>query len=273
MVTIVIADDHKLFAQGLANILSEDKDLLVKAIFNDGKSMVDYLTGQDADIALVDLNMPHFDGKSTLLLLKEMEIESKRIVLSMYAEESLLKECMEIGIEAYLMKDTEPEVLINAIKEVHEGSYHFHQKPFIKPKKNKLFKDDFINKYKLSKREIEVVHLILEGLTNIKIAKKLFLAPYTVDTHRKNILHKLGINKTAELAKIAVEQNIVQQKNIAVEQEQDIVQQKNTTVEQEQGIVQQKNTTVEQEQGIVQQKNTTVEQEQDIVQQNQTLNY
>jgi DNA-binding NarL/FixJ family response regulator len=208
MIDIVIVDDHKLFAQGLANILTEDKELNVKAIFNDGRSLIDYLKNNSSHIVLIDLNMPQFDGKSTLLQLKANDIKTKRIVLSMYAEDVLLKECIEIGIDAYLMKDVEPENLIQAIKEIHSGHYFFDYLSISKPYINHSFKDDFINKYKISKRELEVVNLIVGGLTNVKIAEKLFISTFTVDTHRKNILQKLEVKNTAELVKKAFEQGI-----------------------------------------------------------------
>lgn len=209
MINIVIVDDHKLFAQGLANILAEDKDLNVKAIFNDGRSLIDYLKNNSSHIALIDLNMSHFDGKSTLLHLKANHIKTKRIVLSMYAEEVLLKECIEIGIDAYLMKDIEPEDLIHVIKEVHKGQYQFDHLSIGRTNIEHSFKDDFVNKFKLSKRELEIINLIVGGLTNIKIGEKLFISTFTVDTHRKNILQKLAVKNTAELVTKAFEQGII----------------------------------------------------------------
>jgi len=208
MIDIVIVDDHKLFAQGLANILMEDKELNVKAVFNDGRSLIDYLKNNTSHIALIDLNMPHFDGKSTLIQLKTNNIKTKRIVLSMYAQDVLLKECIEIGIDAYLMKDVEPENLIQTIKEIHTGQYLFESLNISDANSNHSFKDDFINKYKLSKRELEIVNLIVGGLTNVKIGEKLFISTFTVDTHRKNILQKLEVKNTAELVKKAFEQGI-----------------------------------------------------------------
>ena len=209
MIDIVIVDDHKLFAQGLANILAEDKELNVKAIFNDGRSLVDYLKNNTSHIALIDLNMPHFDGKNTLLHFNANSIKIKRIILSMYAEDSLLKECIEIGIDAYLMKDVEPDSLIQIIKDVYLSQYKFDFLSLLKANINYSFKDDFINKYKLSKRELEIVNLIVGGLTNVKIADKLFLSTFTIDTHRKNILQKLEVKNTAELVKLAFEQGII----------------------------------------------------------------
>ncbi len=209
MIDIVIADDHKLFAQGLANILAEEQDFTIKAIFNDGRSMVDYLSNQTAHVAIIDLNMPQFDGKSTLLKLNEKKIEVKKLVLSIYAEKKLLDECIKIGIDAYLLKDVEPETLTETIRKLALGTYDFDKTGICDNSSSNLsFKDNFIIKYKLSKREIEVLKLITEGLTNHKIAEKLFLSTFTIDTHRKNIIQKVGVKNTAELVKFAFEQNL-----------------------------------------------------------------
>jgi DNA-binding NarL/FixJ family response regulator len=126
----------------------------------------------------------------------------------MYADEKLINDCIELGIDAYLLKDTEPDTLVEVITKVVNNQYILNASQLIN-KNNKIeFKDDFINKFRLSKRELEVIQLVTNGYSNIKIAQKLFLSPYTVDTHRKNILQKLEINNTAELVKIALEQNL-----------------------------------------------------------------
>ena len=208
MIDIVITDDHKLFAQGLANILAETEEFNIKAIFNDGRSTIDYLSNQSADIAIIDLNMPHFDGKSTIKKMNEKNINIKKLVLTMYADEKLIKDCIELGIDAYLLKDTEPDILIDVITKVVNNQYQLNAEQVKHINNEIIFKDDFVNKFKLSKREIEVIKLIVNGYTNVKIADKLFLSTFTVDTHRKNILQKLEISNTAELVKIALEQNI-----------------------------------------------------------------
>ena len=208
MIDIVITDDHKLFAQGLANILAETEGFNIKAVFNDGRSTIDYLSNQSADIAIIDLNMPHFDGKSTIKKMNDKDINIKKLVLTMYADEKLIKDCIELGINAYLLKDTEPDILVDVITKVVNNQYQLNAEE-VKHVNNEIeFKDAFVNKFKLSKREVEVIQLIVNGFTNVKIANKLFLSTYTVDTHRKNILQKLEICNTAELVKIALEQNL-----------------------------------------------------------------
>ena len=209
MINIVIADDHTLFAKGLASILSEEQDFNIKGIFNDGRSMIDFVKNQEVDIAIIDLNMPKFDGRDTLANLNESEdLNLKRIIVSMYAEEALLNDCYDLGIDAYVLKDTEPDILKNIIREVYEGAYVMNDNEISKPKKGNYFRDDFNSKYKLSKREVEVINLIVEGHTNVKIAEYLFLSAFTIDTHRKNILRKLGLKNIAELIKFAIDQKI-----------------------------------------------------------------
>jgi DNA-binding NarL/FixJ family response regulator len=208
MIDIVITDDHKLFAKGLANILAETEGFNIKAVFNDGRSTIDYLSNQSADIAIIDLNMPHFDGKNTINKMNEKNINIKKLVLTMYADEKLIDDCVNLGIDAYLLKDTEPDILVDVITKVVNNQYQLNAKQ-VKHINNEIeFKDDFVNKFKLSKREVEVIKLIVNGFTNAKIADKLFLSTYTVDTHRKNILQKLEIGNTAELVKIALQQNL-----------------------------------------------------------------
>ncbi|MBU1371997.1 MAG: response regulator transcription factor [Bacteroidetes bacterium] len=213
MINIVIADDHTLFAKGLASILSEEQDFNIKGIFNDGRSMIDFVKNQEVDIAIIDLNMPRFDGRDTLANLNELEdFNLKRIIVSMYAEETLLNDCYDLGIDAYVLKDTEPDILKNIIREVYEGEYIINDNQISKPKKGNYFRDDFISKYRLSKREIEIINLIVEGHSNVKIAEMLFLSSFTIDTHRKNSLRKLGLKNIAELIKFAIEQNVKNQK-------------------------------------------------------------
>ncbi len=206
MIKIIIADDHKLFALGLASILNNDDEIIIEAIFNDGRSAISYLKNNAADIILLDLNMPFFDGFNTIEEIKNQGIVSKIMVISMYAEDAIIKKCLDAGVSAFLLKDTEPDLLIKYIKEVYTGEGQIiNQKPF---DQNITFKDDFITKHRLSTREVEIVKLLVNGFSTPKISKHLSLSPFTIDTHRKNILSKFGLKSTAELVKIAVEQNI-----------------------------------------------------------------
>ncbi|WP_183906684.1 response regulator transcription factor [Rufibacter immobilis] len=208
MIDIVIADDHKLFAQGLANLLNTDPDLQVTAIFNDGRSLLDHLQSQPTQVALIDLNMPFFNGEKTLQRMKEQGICCKKIVITMYADERLLKSCLALGIDAYLLKNTELDVVIDTIKAVVAGTYVLDQRASGQRIEDPTFKDDFLNVHKLSKREVEIVKLVAKGLTSAEIADTLFLSILTVDTHRRNIHQKLKVKNTAELIQLALKQDL-----------------------------------------------------------------
>ncbi|MGM0582530.1 MAG: response regulator [Bacteroidota bacterium] len=208
-ISTIIADDHKLFAQGLSNILGQSDEIEIKAVVHNGKALVQELKNEPTDLALIDLNMPELDGIGAIKQIQSMSIKTKLIILSTYADEKLVEEAKNLKVDAYLLKDAEPEELLYTIKEVMENRYEFNLNHILKqtePLEN--FSDDFLKKYKLSRREIEIIQLLKKGLTNQEIADKIFLSVLTIQTHRKNIIQKLEVNNTAGLIAFAHEHNI-----------------------------------------------------------------
>lgn len=199
MISIAIADDHKLFSEGIASILESDTELSVKKICTNGKQLVEYLKTSDVDLLLIDLNMPIMDGASTIRVLRNNQVKSKIVVLSMYADEQIYNKCRELDINGYLHKDADAQHLIDSIKLIFSGQDVFDYDSPVGPQANELFKDNFAKKFKLSNREIEIIGLIRSGHTTPEIASKLFLSIHTVTTHRKNILHKLNVRNIAEM--------------------------------------------------------------------------
>ena len=200
MITIAIVDDHKLMSEGIASILQSDPELTVSKICSNGKELVEYLKSNVVDLVLVDLNMPVLDGPSTIRILKNNQTPCKIVVLSMYADENIYAKCREMDINGYLHKDSDAQHLIDTIKVIHGGENrydydHAPQSDHIDP----IFDDKFLNKFKLSRRELEIIGLVRNGHTNQEIADLLFLSIHTVMTHRKNILHKLNVRNTAEM--------------------------------------------------------------------------
>ncbi len=202
MIRIVLADDHKLFAEGVAKLLATDPELVVEGIFENGYQLIEYLSKNDADIALVDLNMPKMDGFEAITRLRQVKPSCKAIVLSMYADEDIFKKAEKAAVDDYLLKDVEPDELVYTVKEVHDGHYVLNFEHVVSQTVPANFNDDFAKKYKLSKREVEIVRLVAHGLTNNDIADKLFLSVYTVQTHRRNIIEKLDVKNTAELVNL-----------------------------------------------------------------------
>ena len=208
MIRIALADDHKLFAKGIEGILEDEHDLMVVGVFSNGKELCDYLADNQIDVVLSDLNMPIMDGFGVLDHCKEFHPDLKVVVLSMYDEEKIYKQCIDQKADAFILKDADPDELVFTIREVFEGR---HVLNFERVKKQALqvaYFDVFRAKYKLSRRETEIIHLIKDGIQNTEIAIMLSLSKQTVETHRKNIYQKLQISSRIELVNMAHQMNL-----------------------------------------------------------------
>ena len=208
MIRIAIADDHTLFAKGLQGLIEEHEDFHVLELFPDGQELVDFLKTNDVDVVLTDLNMPVLDGFGVIEVLKKKKLGPKVVVLSMYDDEKMFKECVKKGADAFLLKDSDPDEVVFTIHEVFEGRHVLDYKRVLKQANPDSFFDAFREKYKLSKRESEIIHLIKEGNMNKEIAAMLSLSIQTVETHRKNIHQKLQVNARIELINKIHEMNI-----------------------------------------------------------------
>lgn len=208
MIKIAIADDHKLFAQGVANLLEEVGEFEVVGVFTTGMALVNFLKEKAVDLIITDMNMPGMDGMALIQNLKQNKVRSKIIVLSMYDDENIYKHCVKQGIDAYVLKDADHEELILTIREVMEDRHVMNFQRMVNQNDNDLYDDAYKQKFRLSKREIEVLKQVLQGKTNKEIADCLFLSVFTVETHRKHIHQKLGVSNSIELMKKTLEMNL-----------------------------------------------------------------
>jgi DNA-binding NarL/FixJ family response regulator len=205
MIRIALADDHTLFAKGLEGLLEEHEDLKVIGLFPNGKSLIEFLPGNNVDVILTDLNMPILDGFGVLDTCKTKFPDIKVIVLSMYDDEKIYRNCMLKGADGFILKDADPDELVFTIHEIFEGR---HVKSFarvIQQANQDSFYDSFRVKYSLSRREVEIMRLIKDGNLNKEIAKELSLSIQTVETHRKNVYLKLQVSSRIELVNKANE--------------------------------------------------------------------
>lgn len=208
MIKIALADDHNLFAKGIEGILEEEEDMMVVRTFPNGKDLVDFLDGQTVDVILTDLNMPILDGFGVLAAVKKKFPEIKVVVLSMYDEEKIYKQVINGGADAFILKDADPDELIFTIHEVNEGRYVHNFEKVKKQASQGVYFDSFRVKYRLSRRETEIIRLIKDGVQNKEIAEMLSLSQQTIETHRKNIHVKLGVTSRIELVNKAYEMNL-----------------------------------------------------------------
>lgn len=205
-----MADDHKMFAQGMASILDKEPDFEVVGIFTNGKQVLNYLQQQEADILITDMNMPGMDGIGLIQELKKQKNKIKIIVLSMYDEEEIFKNCVKQGINAYVLKNADPEELVFTIHEVIEKRHIINFQHVLYQAEDNPFDhlDGYALKFKLSKREFEILRYIAKGKTNKEIADTLYLSVHTVETHRKHIHTKLNVSSSSELIKKALDMGL-----------------------------------------------------------------
>jgi len=208
MIKIVMADDHKMFATGIANLLEKEEDFNVIGIYQRGVDLLATLKKTQPDVILTDLNMPGMDGLDLIQEIVKQCAKCKIIVLSMYDEEKIFKKCQKAGADAYVLKDADSDELIYTIREVYENRHVMNFHNTLKQATDDVFLDAYKDKFKLSRRELQILKMIKEGEDNKEIAEHLNLSVYTVETHRKNIHLKLDVNTGVELIKKAMDMNL-----------------------------------------------------------------
>lgn len=204
---LAIVDDHKLFRKGLITLL--DGNNLINNIYeaSSGIEFLSLLDENEIDIVLMDIDMPEMDGIETTqkALLKKPDL--KIISLSMYKDDEYYFKMINAGALGFLVKDTDIENLLNAIETVGKGEKYFSSDKLyniIMHSKSVIYESDA-----LTDREKEVLNLICKGLSNQKIAEKLFVSKRTIDKHRENILSKTGCNNTASLIMYANKNKLI----------------------------------------------------------------
>ena len=207
VINLIIADDHNLFLDGLKQLFKDEENIAVIDIANNGKELLEIVGKQSTDIILLDINMPGMNGLDAIKFIKKSHPQIKIIILSTYNDDHLVEKAKILGANGYLLKTANKDELLETIQLVHKGQACF---PYRLPKTSNGFDepDIFLSQFNLTLREKDILQHIKAGLTNQQIADKLFLSVYTVDTHRKNIMHKLSLRNPAQLMKFIIENNL-----------------------------------------------------------------
>jgi DNA-binding NarL/FixJ family response regulator len=207
MVRVFIVDDHPVVIEGVHSLLQNEKDIEWAGQAMNAQSCLGFFVSNTADVVLMDINMAGMDGMELCAVMKERYPKVMILGLSTFNQGVYIKKMMENGASGYILKNSSKQELIQAIHAVSRGDLYFGGEVGIallehqKSSKNEL--------PELSSREKEILELIAEGYTNPQIAGKLFLSPFTVDSHRKNLLAKLNVKNTATLIKLAVEHKLI----------------------------------------------------------------
>ncbi|MEO0895880.1 MAG: response regulator transcription factor [Bacteroidota bacterium] len=205
MISVLIADDHQMFRQGIISLLSDQDDITFVGEASNGQEVLNLSKETSPDLILLDVEMPKMDGFETMRRLKTWKSPPKVLVLTMHKTPEFTKNIVQAGASGLVQKDAGKELLLKSIRQiVHEGKYFSDDI-------NALLLESLHGEQKktsLSKREKEVVKLIVDGLTTKEIADKLFLSKHTIESHRQNILLKLELKNTAELVKYAIQHGL-----------------------------------------------------------------
>ncbi len=207
--TIFIADDHNIVAKGIASIFQKIDSKLKVEIFSNGKELYDACEKQLPHIVFLDIDMPVWDGRKTLVELKKTFPQLRCMMLSMNNEKEIIDDCINNGANGYLNKDCTETELYEAITTKEEIYFSLD----VLKKLSGYQKTNNIHKLNLQEpltdRELEILALFCEGLSPKEIGEKIYLSPRTVETHKKNIMHKMDVNSIGKLISVALKNKLV----------------------------------------------------------------
>ncbi len=183
----ILIDDHCLFNDGLSLVLRESPDFTVVEQVYDSRLALTACSKHAPDLVLVDFNMPHVDGLAVVEQVKQLPHPARIVVISMYAEKREIARFTELLVDGYIAKTVAADRLLTLLRQVMAGERVVETDNPTLPRSD----DTFVVRYGLTKREIEILKRVKQGLTTEQIADELFLSYFTVQTHRKNISQKL----------------------------------------------------------------------------------
>ena len=212
-ISVYIADDHTLFRKAMVNLIRTFENVAEVKDAENGKELLNLMKNQMPDVAIVDLQMPVMDGAETCENIIQKYPDVKIIILTMHDSEKYILHMMEMGVHAFLLKNTEPEELEEAIHSIIEKDFYHNDLVAAVLRKNVKEKRTghrpVFNTADLSDREKEIVILVCQELTIKEIGQKLSLSENTVRNHRANIMEKVGVSNMVGLVKYAYESGLV----------------------------------------------------------------
>jgi DNA-binding NarL/FixJ family response regulator len=211
---ILIADDHAMVRDGVKNLIRQNKDLIVIGEAKSGNETLELYEQLQPDLLILDISMPDMNGMEVSRAILAKNPSANIVILSMYEDEDYISRCLEYGVKGYVVKNESGGELDYAIKSVLQGKNYFSRQAqdviFKKYSQNVSRKKQQEDTVKLTKRELEIIRLISEGLTSQQMADKLFISHRTVETHRANLMKKIGVKNAVELVKKAQQLNLLQ---------------------------------------------------------------
>lgn len=213
-VKVILTDDHQMFIEGLSELLFKIEGVELVATANNGKEALDLLETHACDLVIIDIHMPVLDGIETTKLIKLNYPQTRVLILSMDNEINLIKSILQAGASGYILKNTGREELRKAIMKISGGGNYFSEEVSLELAHQFMphtTADKSIHKdtIPLTEREMEILKLVALEYSNPQIADKLFISTKTVETHRKNLIKKLGVKNSLGLVKHAILKGLI----------------------------------------------------------------
>jgi len=207
---ILLVDDHQLIIDGLRGFIEELDSVVVIGEANNGQDAITYTGVLSPDLILMDIDMPILSGIQATQEIKKNHPNVKIIIISMHNEKGLIKKLISFGADGYLLKNSPKKEVIEAVQMVLNGGKYFSTDVLLSLEKKKVVFDNSNEMTQLTDREIEIIRLVADGLTNKEIGEQLFISHRTVDTHRTNLMKKLNVTNVAGLIRFAFKNKIIQ---------------------------------------------------------------
>lgn len=212
-ISVFLADDHKILRESLKLYLSQEPEIEVVGEAADGLEAYSAILALKPDIAILDISMAKLNGLDLCIKLKQEQSNLKVIILSMHKTESYIYKALNIGVNGYVLKDNALEDLMNAIRTVWEGRMFISQdliEMVVSGYVSEGAKKSTFESEVLSVREREILQMLAEGRSNKEVADSLHISVKTVETHRANIMKKLGLKNIADLVLYAVRNQLIE---------------------------------------------------------------
>ena len=213
MIRIVLAEDHAIVRKGIFALLDEQSDLEVVGEASNGHEALAVVDSTRPDIVVMDINMPELNGLEATRQIRKQYPEVKVLVLTMYTNEEYVLNLLQAGAAGYIVKESIPAELINAIKAIHAGN------AYLSPAVSRNVIDEYLRNVgdegatdtfdRLTDREREIMQLLVEGSSTKEIADKLSISSKTVGVHRVNLMEKLEVNSMPDLVKYALRKGMI----------------------------------------------------------------
>lgn len=213
-IRILLADDHQLFLDGLSALLGQIASVEIVAAVGDGAQLLEKLKGSEGDLVIVDLHMPVLGGLETTKMIRELYPAVKVLGLTMDNEVDSIQDMLEAGASGYILKNTGKAELETAILQVMKGEVYLSQSLSTQLAQRLLLKkkavvEETCELDMLTEREVEILKMVALENSNSEIAEKLYISPKTVETHRKNLMKKIGARNSLGIYKFALKHQLI----------------------------------------------------------------